>query len=247
MNSASVRWVVAVIDRPSPSLREAAAFWATVSGTVAQPPKHDRFVELRRDQTDDWLLVQGVLDGPGSTHLDFSVDDPDRFTRQAVSAGAAIIAEHDSWRVLTSPSGLPFCVAAWKGEHRRPTPLRRTGGESSRVDQVCLDVAPSAHATEATFWQTLTSWPLDTCKQPGLSRFGTPKSIPLRVQLQRLNEQQPTSLHLIVASTATKIAKAWHESLGATEARAHPQGTLLLDPTGTPYYLTEDAGADQPR
>jgi hypothetical protein len=238
-SDADIRWIVAVIDRPRLQLPQAATFWATVSGTVTQKPKYDRFIELRRDQTDDWLLVQGVLDGPGSAHLDFSVNDPDRFTQRALSAGATVIAEHDSWLVLTSPSGLPFCVAAWKGEYRCPAPVQRPGGEISRVDQVCLDLPPSAYGTEATFWPALTGWPLGTRGTPGRSQLRSPSSIPIRVHLQRLSEERPTSFHLGIVTSAIAAVKAWHESLGATFASVTPHGTVLLDPTGTPYCLTE--------
>ncbi len=235
-SDAGIRWIVAVIDRPYPWLSEAAGFWATVSGTVAQNLKYGRFVELRRDHTDDWLLAQGLVDGPGGVHLDLSVTDPDRFARRAVAAGATVVAVHNSWTVLISPSGVPFCVAAWKGEDRCPAPSRRV----SRVDRVCLDVAPSAYGAEAAFWPALTGWPIEACDVAGLSRLRSPETIPINVWLQRLDEERPASLHVDVTTSAMAATRAWHESLGAACSGVGPHGTVLLDPAGAPYCLVED-------
>ncbi|WP_436535392.1 VOC family protein [Actinoplanes sp. HUAS TT8] len=220
-----IHWVVAVIDRPFGKVDEAARFWAAVSGTVAQPVKHDRFIELRRPDVDDWLLVQGVLDGPPGIHLDFSVGDPDAFVRQATAAGATVSADHGSWQVLTSPAGLAFCVAAWKGEHRRET--------LTRVDQVCLDLAPSEFDAELAFWATLTGWPVDGAH----ARLRPTGPIPIGLRLHRLDGEQPASAHLDVACSEVSATRARHERLGATFVGAGPHGPVLLDPAGAPYCL----------
>ncbi|MBO3738633.1 VOC family protein [Actinoplanes flavus] len=235
--STDIRWVVAVIDRPVQQLHEAAGFWATVSGTTARPVKHDRFIELRQAPADDWLLVQGVLDGPGGIHLDLSVDDPKAFVRRASAAGATVTADHGSWHVLASPSGWAFCVAAWKGEHRRPAPFREPT-MLSHVDQVCLDLSPSDYDAELTFWAALTGWPVDVAGRPCCARLRPTGPMPIGILLHRHDRERPAAAHLDVTGSEVSAARAWQERLGGAPAGAGPHGTVLLDPAGAPYCLT---------
>ncbi|WP_328467239.1 VOC family protein [Actinoplanes sp. NBC_00393] len=230
-----IRWVSAVVDRPARKLDVVVEFWAAVSGSAAGPPDTAGLVGLHSDRGDDYLRVQGVLDGPGGVHLDLSVDDVPEFIEQAVEAGASVVADQ---RILTSPAGLPFCVLPWKGEHRRTRPFGGPDGALSRVHQVCLDIAPVEFGPELGFWTRLTGWALDTTGLPVFSRLCPEPPIPIRILLQRLGEPRPASAHMDISSADIPAARAWHETLGAAFVGEWPHWTTMRDPAGVVYCLT---------
>ncbi|MEU4421603.1 VOC family protein [Actinoplanes sp. NPDC024001] len=240
-----IRWVSAVVDRPARKLDVAVEFWAAVSGSQAHPRDVAGLAGLHSDRGDDYLRVQGVLDGPGGAHLDFAVDDEREFAARAIDAGAAVVDDHGSRLVLASPAGLPFCVNPWKGEHHRPEPFAVPGGPLSRVHQVCVDVAPFRYGREVGFWTALTGWSLETTGLPTFSRLYPPSPIPVRMLLQRLDETRPTSAHMDISTDDIPAMRAWHESLGASFVGEWPCWTTLRDPAGVAYCLTSgDPGTD---
>jgi hypothetical protein len=227
-----IRWVYAFIDRPAALLDTSVTFWAEVTGTVPVPQQDAGFVRLSSPAADDWLEVQGVLDGPGGTHLDFSVDDVAAFTTTALAAGATVIADHGGWQVLRSPAGLPFCVAAWKGQH-----VLSGAAGGSLVDQVCLDIGPAAYGSEVAFWTTLTGWQF----APESREFDrlTPRTpLPVQLLLQRLDQERPAGAHLDLACFDKSAVRARHEELGATFAGEGPGWIVMRDPAGGVYCLT---------
>lgn len=228
-----IRWVYAFIDRPVALLDTAVTFWAEVTGTVPVPQEDTKFVRLSSPAADDWLEVQGVRDGPGGTHLDFSVDDVAAFTATALAAGATVIADHGGWQVLRSPAGLPFCVAAWHGQHVRPG-----AANGSLVDQVCLDIGPAEYESEVAFWTTITGWEFSPSSSDEFSRL-TPRSpLPVQFLLQRLGEERPVGAHLDLACFDKEAVRADHEKLGATFVSEGRGWIVMRDPAGGIYCLT---------
>ncbi|MFD5010197.1 VOC family protein [Streptomyces chartreusis] len=233
----SIRWTYAFIDRPAAALGRAQAFWTAVTDTELS--------ELRGDQgefatllpgggADPCLKVQGVDSGPEGAHLDFAVDDVPGFVKSALAQGAALVADHGDWAVLRSPAGQLFCAVPWYGESVRPPVVR-----GSRLDQVCLDVPPSAHGTEVTFWSGLLSdWASAPGSRPEFHVLRPPAGLPIRILLQRLDEDRTASAHLDLACTDIPTTRTRHEELGATFIAQGPHWTVMHDPTGATYCLT---------
>ncbi|MEV0899410.1 VOC family protein [Actinoplanes sp. NPDC049802] len=233
-----IRWVSAFLDRPARKLDLAVEFWTVATGSPARPRPEPGFVGLHSETGDDYLELQGVLDGPGGVHLDFAVDDVAEFADRAAAGGATVVTDHGSWRILASPAGLPFCVAPWRGELRRGGPHRGPGGTLSRPHQVCLDIGPGRFDAEVAFWSGLTGWRLDTSGLPVFSRLQPEPPVPIRILMQRLGEDRDASAHLDVSSSDIPAVRAWHESLGATFIGEWAHWITMRDPAGGVYCLT---------
>lgn len=233
-----IRWLHAFIDRPASELDVAVEFWSTVTGTTARPGPEPAFAGLHSELGDDWLEVHGIPDGPGGAHLGFSVDDVRVFADRAVAAGASVVADLEHWQILASPAGSAFRVAPWRGQKRRPRPFAGPDGGLSRVHQVCLDLPPSRFDAEVAFWRAVTGWPLDTTGLPVFSRLQPQRPVPIRILLQRLDEERDASAHLDVSASGIPATRAWHESLGASFVGEWPHWTTMTDPAGGTYCLT---------
>jgi hypothetical protein len=62
--------------------------------------------------------------------------------------------------------------------------------------------------------------------------------LPVRLLIQRIGEQRPTSGHLDLACSDPTLVRAWHERNGATMVAEHPLWTVMRDPAGGVYCLT---------
>ncbi|MFI8238447.1 VOC family protein [Streptomyces sp. NPDC085866] len=231
----TIRWTYAFIDRPIDRLAEARSFWTAVTGTRLSEFRGERqeFVTLLPDLADACVKLQGVLDGDGGAHLDFFVEDVRAFTASAVGLGADLVAEHRDWAVLRSPAGQSFCVGPWQGEAVRPPVV-----DGSRLDQVCLDIAPSVYDTETAFWAALTGWDLLAGSLPEFRVLRPPAGLPVRILLQRLDDERPASAHLDLACADIAATRARHERLGAVRVHQGPHWAVLRDPAGGTYCLT---------
>lgn len=227
-----IRWVYAFIDRPLAGRDAAVSFWAEATGAVPWPQEDAAFVRLSSPHADDWLEVQGVLDGPGGIHLDFSVEDVPAFTAAALAAGATALADHGGWRILRSPAGLPFCVARERGQHVLPG-----AAHGSLVDQVCLDIGPAGYDAEAAFWGAITGWEFTRASRE-FDRLTPREPLPLQLLLQRLDEDRPAGAHLDLACSDVAEVRARHEEWGATFVREGRSWTVMRDPAGGIYCLT---------
>ncbi|MFD6918604.1 VOC family protein [Streptomyces sp. NPDC059944] len=235
-----IRWTHVFIDRPVPDLGAALAFWTAVTGTAVSEPRGDRaeFVTLLPDGSDPCVKAQGVGDGPGGAHLDLSVEDVPALVEWALGLGAEVVAGHDGWAVLRSPGGQLFCAVPWQGESVRPPVTGAPGGATSRLDQVCLDVAPGAYAAETAFWAGLTGWESLAGALPEFHVVRQPAGLPLRVLLQRLGADRPAAAHLDLACSDVDAVRAHHETLGAREVGRGARWTVMRDPAGGTYCLT---------
>ncbi|GAB2949489.1 VOC family protein [Streptomyces heilongjiangensis] len=231
----AIRWTYAFIDRPESGFEQACAFWRTVTATEPSTPRGERgeFVTLLPARGDACVKAQAVDVGDGGVHLDFSVADVPAFVDRAVGLGAGVVAPHTGWAVLRSPAGQPFCAVPWHGESVRPPVV-----DGSRLDQVCLDIAPDAFAAEVAFWAALTGWESYAGSLPEFHVLRPPAGLPLRILLQRLAGSAPTSAHLDLACADRNTTRARHEHLGATFVADHPHWTVMRDPAGGTYCLT---------
>ncbi|MGC0374938.1 VOC family protein [Streptomyces sp. SAI-229] len=232
----SIRWTYAFINRPAPQAGPAADFWAAVTGTRLSEVRGDdgEFVTLLADGADACVKLQGVVSGGGGAHLDFSVDDVPEFVAHASRLGAETVGEHEGWSVLRSPAGQLFCAVPWHGESVRPPVVH-----GSRLDQVCLDLPPSAYDTEVAFWSgLLPGWDSAPGSLPEFHVVGPPAGLPVRILLQRLEEERPASAHPDLACADIGAVRALHEELGAVCVAAFGNWTVMRHPAGGTYCLT---------
>lgn len=229
----SIRWTYAFVDRRIELLDRAHEFWTAVTDTELSAPRGE-FVTLVPADADACVKVQGIDEGDGGAHLDFSVDDVPEFVKSALDLGATMAAEHEGWAVLRSPAGQLFCAVPWHGESVRPPVVH-----GSRLDQVCLDLAPSRYAAEVTFWGALLpDWESRPGSLPEFHVLVPPPGLPVRILLQRLGEERPGSAHLDLACADIETTRVRHEQLGAETLAHGKHWTVLRDPAGGTYCLT---------
>ncbi|MGC9543031.1 VOC family protein [Streptomyces sp. UG1] len=233
----SIRWTYAFIDRPAGSFARAHAFWSAVTDTELSEFRGERgeFVTLvPRGGADACVKAQGVDSGAGGAHLDFAVTDVPEFVKAALGRGARLAAGHEGWAVLCSPAGQLFCAVPWHGESARPPVVR-----GSRLDQVCVDVPPSRYDAEVAFWSgLLEGWAAAPGSLPEFHVLRPPAGLPVRILLQRLGEERPTTAHLDLACADIPATRARHEELGAVFVSQGAHWTVMRDPAGGMYCLT---------
>jgi Glyoxalase-like domain len=235
-----IRWVYAFIDRPKEDFEQAAEFWTAATGTFLSPRRGPagEFATLgppAQSHCDACVKIQGVAEGPGGAHLDLAVEDVQGLASRAVELGATVLLDDGDLVVLAAPAGHLFCAVQWHGEARRPDVF-----EGTRLDQVCLDVAPDRFEAAAEFWGELTAWPVLGGPRPEFRAVRPPRpDLPVRILLQRLDApSHPGDAHLDFACQDRAATRNAHEKLGATFEAEAPYWTVMRDPTGARYCLT---------
>lgn len=240
----SVRWLTAFIDRPADTFDVAAAFWQQVTGTTRSPTRGEdgQFATLLPAEGDAHVRVQRIGEGPGGTHLDVHSDDRPSLVARAVDLGATVLADDDpDVTVLTSPTGYVWCAVGWDGEATASAPHVGPSGAASRLDQICLDIAPDGFDAEVRFWTTLLDWPVTPSKvRPEFASAPRPEGLPMRLLFQRLERDEgPTTGHLDVAAGWEREAVvADHVAAGAEVEVEEAFWTVLRDPSGHRYCAT---------
>lgn len=109
----------------------------------------------------------------------------------------------------------------------------------TRLDQVCLDIPPSLHDAEVAFWAALLpDWESLSGSLPEFHVLKPPAGLPVRILLQRLDEERPVSAHLDLACADIAETRAEHERLGAEFVAEGSRWTVMRDPAGGTYCLT---------
>ncbi|MFD5629205.1 VOC family protein [Streptomyces sp. NPDC127072] len=239
-----IRWTYAFVDRPLKKFGPACEFWTAVTRTKLSERRGERgeFVTLLPDgAADACVKAQGVAGsgpGAGGAHLDLVVEDVPALVRSALRLGADTVADHGDWAVLRSPGGQLFCAVPWHGESKRPPVIKGPSGVTSRLDQVCIDLAPAVYEAEIVFWSALTGWD----SVPGaLAEFHVirpPAALPVRILLQRLGNARPTGAHIDIACSDIDAIRIRHELLGATLLGRGARWAVMRDPSGGTYCLT---------
>lgn len=243
----SVRWLTAFLDSPAETARASEDFWRAVTGTrlSSRRGRRDEFATLLPGEGDPFLRVQEVIRPvPGGMHLDLHTDDVRALAARAEELGASASYHVLGYVMCGSPAGLTFCIVGHPGR-RRPPPQSWPGGRSL-VDQVCLDIPASVFAAECDFWAALTGWERRSGSLPEFDVLARPEGMPLRLLLQRLDDEQPAvTAHLDLACDDRDAEAARHLTLGAAHVRRTDGWTTLRDPAGREYCLTRrdvDAG-----
>lgn len=234
-------WISAFLDLPASSFDAGRSFWRGVTGYDVSAARGDQreFATLVPPDGDDYLRLQRVADGPGGIHLDIHVASPREAADIAVSLGAEKVADR-GYLVMRSPGGFTFCLVDHPASVR-PAAAVWAGGHHSQVDQVCLDVPASGYDAECAFWAALTGWELTPSPvAPNFSRLDRPSGIPIRLLLQRLGERSgSTRAHLDLATDDRLSETLRHARLGAAVLAEHSRWTVLRDPVGATYCITD--------
>lgn len=242
-----IRWMWAFADLPESGFERAVDFWSAATGWAVSARRGERgeFATLLPPQGDAHVKVQAV-GGDGGAHLDFAVPDMEGAAREAGALGAEVVRALDDVIVMRSPGDLDFCLVGWDGEQERAPAQRWPGGQTSLLDQVCVDIPQSRFDAEAAFWGGLTGWG-DREAGEEFRRLNVPTSLPVRILLQRLGEDAgPVRAHLDFAASERRSEVARHAALGAQELRVQQDWTVLRDPVGVVYCVTDRDPASAP-
>jgi hypothetical protein len=235
----------AFIDVPAGPFEETVAFWSAVTGwsPSARRGTDGEFLTLEpAGDADDHLRMQRLGSGEARIHLDVHVTDPRTEADRAVALGATEVASPDpGYVVLESPGGLTFCLVRHPASRPAP-PSRWPDLSTSLVDQVCLDVPRSTYDVETGFWAELLGWDRTGSSYREFERLVRPEGQALRVLLQRLDDEEgPTRAHLDIACSSRDREVVRHASLGARLVEERDAWTVMADPSGLRYCLTDRA------
>lgn len=237
----SPTWITAFLDLAPDHLDEGVAYWTAVTGYDVSPRRGDdaEFATLVPESGDPFLRVQRLADGADRIHLDLHVPDARAAADAAVGLGATEVADL-GFVVLRSPGGFTFCYVTHAAA-TRPPPTTWPDGHSSLIDQVCLDIPASSYDLESEFWRGLTGWePRRSAVSPDFHSLARPDGHPFRLLLQRLGEPSgAVRAHLDWATTDREVETKRHQDLGAQVVGTHTHWTVLADPVGRVYCITD--------
>lgn len=239
-------WLSAFLDFRDEEYEPGVAFWRAVTGFEVSAQRGERleFATLVPPDGDDYLRVQRLDMGPSRVHLDVHVPDPDAAADQALALGARELDRRGpdgaGHVILSSPGGLVFCFVRHRAEVR-PTPALWPTGHRSMVYQVCLDLPVAAYDAESTFWaRVLDATPKVLERRPEFSWLRPPAPWALDVLIQRLDRQAgPVSVHLDLGTNDRAAEVARQVALGATAGTVEEFWTVMRDPVGTTYCVTD--------
>jgi len=234
------RWITAFIDQPAELFDIGTLFWMSVTASTMSPRRGEReeFATLLPSNGDAFVRVQIAADAGAGVHIDFHVDSVPVAVAEARSLGAHVLDE-GSHAVMSSPSGLRFCLVASRGETDIPPSV---GSPESALDQICLDIPADQFDDEVTFWRGLFGWDDRPVARAEFHRLAEPVGLPFSLLFQRLGaDSQATSAsaHLDIAAGEDREAIArQHEALGATRIATFDRWIVMRDPLGLEYCVT---------
>jgi hypothetical protein len=235
-------WMSAFLDFAPADFDRGVAFWSAVTGYAVSPARGaaDEFATLLPPGGDDYLRVQRVGDGAGRIHVDLHVDDPTAGAEAAASLGAQQVARPDpGYVVLRSPGGFAFCLVRHPAAVIPPAQSWR-GVRRSRVYQVCLDIPSSIYPHERDFWAAMFEGTTEVLRRSEFARVRGGRRLALDLLLQRLDEDTgPVGAHLDLGTTDRPAEVERHRALGARVVAEEEFWTVLRDPAGSPYCVTD--------
>jgi Glyoxalase-like domain len=234
-------WLSAFLDFAPEDVVAGTAFWRGATGFSVSESRGDagEFATLVPRDGDDYLRIQRLGAGPSRLHLDVHVLDPRAAADRAVSSGAREIADH-GYVLLSSPGGMTFCFVSHPGAVR-PQPATWPGGHLSGITQICLDLPAASYDVEAAFWTGLLGAEREhLVRRPEFTWLRQRPPSALDVLLQRLDrEDGPVTAHLDLGTTDRDAETMRHQALGAEILAVDEFWTVLRDPVGTTYCLTD--------
>ena len=239
----AIRWLSLFADVRAERIEPEMAFWAGVTGTTPGHPSGGRgeFIPLVPPEGDRYVWLQRIEEGFGGWHLDLHVDDVTGGSRVAVAAGARLVRADPGLATLTSPTGQPFCLVSETRPRRIRPPVPSWKNGRSLVDQICFDIPAASFDTECEFWSELTGWPRVHGSRPEFDRLELQPQLPLRVLLQRLEQDDTEGIraHADLSADDRLAEVGRHLDLGATDEQPFGHWTTLTDPAGLRYCVTD--------
>jgi hypothetical protein len=238
----TIQWVTGFFDLPGPGFEAGRDFWRGVTGYALSQPRGPRgdFATLVPGDSDAYLRVQRIYDGPPGCHLDFHATDWVAAAARAEKLGARRVHAEEGLAVFRSPGGLPFCVAGEGAGPAVPLAAQWPGPSISRVDQFCLDIPADIYDAECMFWADLTGWEPRDSPLKEFRYLTRPAGMALRLLLQRTGD--PPSMrvqaHPDLACSGMNAERARHEGLGATWSYDGDVWITMRDPAGLAYCIT---------
>ena len=231
------------IDRPDANFDATARFWSAISGSSLSSWRgvDAEFATLLPDDgADAHVRIQRTKSVTSGSHIDLHVSNVGIGAQDAVGCGARMLADHGDYIVMSTPSGMPFCVVGHHGERRRQAPVAiGAGAATTLIDQVSVDVDADRFDEEVTFWSDLTGWAPLHARSAEFVPLDRPPGMPLRVMLQRrVQNSGSTTCHVDLACDDVVAAVAAHQSLGGTVLAVHDRWTVMADPAAAEYCLT---------
>jgi hypothetical protein len=239
-------WLHAVIDVPADVHEAQAGFWAGALGWPTGPtwPGNPELRSFEPPGGMPYIHLQEI-DGPPRVHLDLEARDPATTVQTAVGLGAELVAEHEHWRTLTSPGGLPFCVLA-TSERTPPEPMLWPDGHRSRLVQVCIDTPVDVHEEELSFWRSLLAegrW-VDSSAREFAGKWHDDDGSPVQLLFQRLEEPTgPVRAHLDLGTDDLAAESRRLLDLGAEDIGPGRGWHALRDPAGLAFCATANSPA----
>ena len=233
--------MTAFVDLPDDRFDLGVSFWMNVTQAGLSAPRgaDGQFATLVPPDGDPYVRVQRTGAGP-RIHLDLHVEYVAKARETAEHLGATVDLDL-GYVVMTSPSGMPFCIVSHHGETTRPAPV--TGGREHRLDQVCIDVPAPLFERETDFWHALTGWHLHRGQLEEFALLSQPSNLPLRLVLQRLGGDDAAGAaraHLDIAcGHGVEAVRQVHERFGAEFVARGLRWTTMRDPAGLLYCLTQ--------
>lgn len=238
-----VPWMHAFVDVPADRVERARGFWSAATGWSPGPEwdGHPEFSSLVPESGTPYLHVQEI-GGPPRVHLDL-VGDTEQDTARLETLGATRAGRGDGWQVMTSPTGLPFCVCDDSSSRRRPDAATWPGGHRSRLVQLCIDVPNGHYGTELEFWRAATGWADEPDASPEFHHLAHRTESPVQLLLQRLgNDDEGTRAraHLDLGTDDRTAEVSRLEALGAQYRWSTSGFTTLRDPLGLLFCVTDN-------
>ena len=168
------------------------------------------------------VFWSGVVGGPLPPYLSVQMQEPPW-----------------GWR---GPLGLTIAVESDSPTPEVPPPASFPGVRRSRVYQVCVDRPRRWFDYDAETWAIHTGGHLEPLeRRPEFTWVRMPDGPhPLELLLQRLDEEDgPGSAHLDVGTSDRPAEVRRHLALGATMVAEEEFWTVLSDPAGFPYCVTD--------
>ena len=225
----------------APDVRELAAFYAALGGW-SERYADDEWITM--ETADGWRIAfQQSPDHvpprwpdpahPQQFHLDLRVPDLGAGSSKAVSLGARLLRENESWHTLADPAGHPFDLCLFPAN---PEPT---------LMGVMLD-CPDAKELSAFYAELLGK--AVTYEGEGMAMIGEEGAQP--VMFQQVSEYQaprwpdpayPQQFHLDVTVEDIETAEPAALKLGATSLGvAGENWRVYADPAGKPFCLCWD-------
>jgi Glyoxalase-like domain len=241
-----IRWLHVFIDVPAERAQDTERFWSAVTGwpTGRRWDQHPEFVTLEPASGAAYAHIQ-TIDGRPRVHFDLVVDpggSVDSERERIERLGATVGERHRWWQVMSSPTGLPFCLT----EEHEPLvpPLAQVwpSGHRSRLAQVCIDVPHDDYRTELTFWTEATGWRLGASQRCELDFLYPPTGCPVQLLLRRLgtsDEATAARAHIDLGTDDVAAEVRRLEGHRATRAARVGSWRIMADPaTGLPFCVT---------